>query len=110
MEFFFCVQLVLFLIFVFLCFLHVSQFCDCNHINIVRAIMSYMDVYLVFFFTNSICFVVCIDFNVNLFCFVKSIVHFQCVFLWHRCLCGYNHKHCHVHYSFPFVFMFLYHV
>ncbi len=110
MESFFWVQLVLFLIFVFLFFLQVSQFCDCNHTNIMCAIMSYRHVYLVVFFMVSICFVVCIDFNVNLFCFVESIVHFQRVSLWHRCFCGYNHKHCPVKYSFPLVFMFLYNV
>ncbi len=63
--------------------------------------------YTFFFFTVSICFVVCIHFNVNLFCFVEFIIHFQCVFLWRRCLCGFNHEHCLVKYYFPLVFIFL---
>jgi hypothetical protein len=63
--------------------------------------------YTFFFFNGFYLFVVCIDFNVNLFCFVESIAHFQCVFLWHRCLCGYNHEHYLVKYSFLLVFIFL---
>jgi len=102
----FFVQLVLFLIFVILCFLQDFQFCDCSNSNIVRAIMSYRDVYL-FCFMGSICFVMCIDFNVNLFCFVEFIIHFQCVFIWCRYLCGYNHEHCLGKYFPPLVFIFL---
>jgi hypothetical protein len=71
----FIAKLVLFLIIMFLCFLQVSQFCDCNHTNIASAIVSCKDVYLVFLI-GFICFVVCIDFDVGLFCFAESGVHF----------------------------------
>jgi hypothetical protein len=53
--------------FYFLCFLEVFQFCDYNHTNIAHAIVSCRDVYLGVFLTSSVCFVVCIDFNVGLF-------------------------------------------
>jgi hypothetical protein len=71
----------------------------------MHGIVSCMDVYLSVFLMGSICFVVRIDFNVGLFCFVK-FVHFQCVFLWCKCLCVCNHKHCHVKYPFPIVLCF----
>jgi hypothetical protein len=64
----------------------VSQFYDCNHTNIVHAIVFYMDVYISVFVMGSICFVVCIDFNVDLFCFVKFGIHFQCV-SYGACVC-----------------------
>jgi hypothetical protein len=63
-----------------------------------------------FFLSGSICFVVCIDFNVNQFCFIEFGVHFQFVFLWHKCLCVYNHEHCSMKYFFPLVFVLLYNV
>jgi hypothetical protein len=64
--------------------------------------------YTSFFLGGFICFVVCIHFNVNLFCFVEFVVHFQCVFLWCRCLCGYNHKHCLIKkHSFFFIYFFV---
>ncbi len=75
----FIAKCVLFLITVFLCFLQISQFCDYNHTNIASAIVSCRDVYL-FFLMSFIYFVVCIDFNVGLFCFAKCGVHFQFVF------------------------------
>lgn len=50
----------------FFCFLQVFEFCDYNHTNIAHAIMSCKDVYFVFLI-DFICFVVCIDFNVNIF-------------------------------------------
>jgi hypothetical protein len=62
----FIAKLVLFLITMFLCFLQVFQFCDCNHTNIASGIVSCRDVYLVFP-TCFICIVVCIDFNVGFF-------------------------------------------
>jgi hypothetical protein len=63
-----------------------------------------------FFLSGSICFVVCIDFNVNQFCFIEFGVHFQFVFLWRKCLCVYNHEHCSMKYFFPLVFVLLYNV
>ncbi len=56
--------------------MQVSQFCDCNHTNFAHAIMSRKDVYLGVFLTSLVCFVVCIDFHVGLFCFAKLGVHF----------------------------------
>ncbi len=63
-----------------------------------------------FFLLDFICLVVCIDINVCLFCFMEFGVHFQFVFLWCRCLCGYNHDHYSIKYFFPHVFVFLYNV
>jgi len=76
MNFFFFVQLVLFLIYVVFVFFQVSQFCDCNHTNFAHVIVSCKDVYLGVFLTSFVCFIVCIDFNVGLFCFAKLGVHF----------------------------------
>jgi hypothetical protein len=55
--------------FVFLCFLQVFQFFDCNHTNITCVIVSRKDIYLGVFLTSFFFLVVvCIDFNVG--CFV----------------------------------------
>ncbi len=53
----------------FLCFLQVFQFFDCNHTNITCVIVSRKDIYLGVFLTSFFFLVVvCIDFNVG--CFV----------------------------------------
>ncbi len=101
MEFFFMVQAMVFLFFLFLCSLQVSWFCDCNHTNIdVRLCHARMHIQGIFLL-GSFCFFVCTDLNFDWFCFTKSKL-FQCLFLWCRYLCGYNTttKCVLIHYGF----------
>lgn len=106
MESFYLVQLMFFY---FLCFCVFYRFFNfviaTTQTSCVQLCFTWM--YTFFFFIGFICFVGCIHFNVDFFCFVEFVIHFQCVFLWCRCLCGYNHEHCPIKYSFPLVFIFL---